>query len=370
MKKALRPLSFVLAFVLIFSVFFVPSYAEDTILGGSLTYDLSSWESTNPDYSYIQTITSFSPKPIYDVVFEPMPLDGSSLGLRTGVFYDLNGLYAGDSYKLNFYLLSPSELNDFLDTDHFGSWYFDSFTKRNAVLYIGLGSVSNGNFTVADTGVIIDKNNYKDYFGKPTTLSFVMPNIVNPAVGIFYMDTVDSGNNTHIYIQDMVLLNKSDADDAETDGLLNSIINAIRDLGDFITDGFSNISDGISNLGDWLSDGFSSITDGLGDLEFNLLSGFENLLTRFGNLFLYLTWSDTPPDNPFETAGGPLDLVEGFFDDLFAYLENIKNDLVSVVDSVSSGVFVFETMVDRFPWLKGLCVFSLALIVVTRFIGL
>ena len=95
----------------------------------------------------------------------------------------------------------------------------------------------------------------------------------------------------------------------------------------------------------------------------------SNTLGGFGNLILYFNW-EGDYTNPFEETNGPLDLVEGFFDGLIEYLSTVEESLTSVLDSITGGLDILDRFTSRFKWVLGLCVFALAILVVSRFIGL
>lgn len=107
----------------------------------------------------------------------------------------------------------------------------------------------------------------------------------------------------------------------------------------------------------WLS----AFLDGL-KYEFYLLG------SRLINYLLY--FQATVPENPFTGVDSPLSHVEGFFNELIEYLSNIKDDIETVIDSVTGPVVLLDEFTKRFEWLFGIITFTLMMIVVSRFIGL
>ena len=85
---------------------------------------------------------------------------------------------------------------------------------------------------------------------------------------------------------------------------------------------------------------------------------------------MYFVWDDEPPENPFKSVDGPLDKVEGFFDDLIDYLSGVGEDFEHVMDSISGPVYLLDHFTKRFEWILGILVFTLLLIVISRFIGI
>lgn len=104
-------------------------------------------------------------------------------------------------------------------------------------------------------------------------------------------------------------------------------------------------------------------------LFFNIKSFFSNLISGFGNLILYFNW-DGDYTNPFECEDSPIDKVSEFFDDLIEYVDSIGTSIENILDSITGGLHIFDEFTSRFPWLKGIAMFCLAIIVLSRFIGL
>lgn len=100
-----------------------------------------------------------------------------------------------------------------------------------------------------------------------------------------------------------------------------------------------------------------------------LLSSLQNFLKHCLNLIIYFDW-DGNHDNPFVEVGGPLDVVSDLFNNVKIYLSDVAESITSVIDSVTAGIYIFDKFTERFSWLLGLCVFALAVLVVSRFIGL
>jgi hypothetical protein len=370
--KRLRPLSLILVLLLSFSFLGLTVSAA----GEDFDSDLSNWVVSDPNYVAVNKY-SYGNITLFDARFSPIPSDK---GFHTGFFYDATNLTAGNSYTLKFKLYNPTQLKAINSaynaiTD---SAYYAPFTSYNGALLIGLGSLdSSGNFvfsTTDGTGISINKDNYLSYFGNTVSITFTMPNAVNSAIGIYYIDSAQTGNNCHFYMGQFSLTSNSVDVQAAVDSAIGAVDDMKTELSGKLDEGFDGLLSGIgdlfSNLIDSIGGFFSDLGDSISSGFDSVISGFEDTLTRFGNLFLYLTWDDTPPENPFEKVNGPLDKVEGFFDDFYNYLETIKLNLASVLDSITACIHVFEAFTERFAWLQLLCCFALALLVVSRFVGL
>lgn len=98
--------------------------------------------------------------------------------------------------------------------------------------------------------------------------------------------------------------------------------------------------------------------------------GWINSLMRcFGNLFLYLSWSEVPA-NPFERQDDPIDKLQFYSDNLVDYLEDGASNITDVMDSTAGAMEFFTKFTEKYDWLLGILVFVLLLTVWTRFIGL
>lgn len=102
---------------------------------------------------------------------------------------------------------------------------------------------------------------------------------------------------------------------------------------------------------------------------FNIRSFFSGIFKGFGNLLLYFNW-EGEYTNPFEREDSPIDKVSEFFDDLIEYVDSIGTSIENILDSITGGLHIFDEFTSRFPWLKGISMFCLAIIVLSRFIGL
>ena len=270
-SKLFRLFSLLLAFSLSFTIFGLSASAA----GEDFDSDLSNWVVSDPNYVVVNKYT-YGNITLFDSYFKPIPSDK---GFHTGFFYDATNLTAGNSYTLKFKLYNTSQLKSVSSTFNItDSAYYAPFTSYNGALLIGLGSLdSSGNFvfsTTDGTGIAINKDNYLSYFGNTVSITFTMPNAVNSAIGIYYIDSAQTGNNCHFYMGDFSLTSNTVDVQAAVDSAIGAVDDMKTELSGKLDEGFDGL---LSGMGDM----FSNLTDSIGgffsDLGDNISSGLENL---------------------------------------------------------------------------------------------
>lgn len=361
--KSSRPLAFFLSFLILISCFVAPVSAADTT--NLVDANLLNWNTTDPNHVSV----NLAAKDVYRVYYKRIPLSSEpdAPGVRAGAVYSLTNLTAGNSYTFNIDLMGVQQIKDSgalqggtLTADS----YYAPLTNYNGELLIGLASYDSttGSFdTVADGSFVkINGSNYKEYFSKTLTISFTLPNVVNPCIVISYMDLESAGNNCSWYFRNISLVDNAQA---EEDSFFARLFEWFQERFDSVGNWFTNLG---NSIGNW----FADLKESFVNLGTSIVDGIESFFVKFGNLILYFTWDETVPENPFESVDGPLDSVEGFFDDLIDYLSNISNNFADVIDSITGPIHLLDEFTKRFQWLLGIVVFALIMIVVSRFIGL
>lgn len=359
-----RPLCFLLVFLISFSFLVVSASAATNLINPNL----KEWVSPNPDavmsVSVIGDGSLYRLSPAYQGTIE-----STNASVYLGYMLDRADLKSGNSYTFSFHLPSPDEIRacGYSNSD---SWFASQFTEGGFLIAFGTLN-PNGEVEAIVELVTIDSSNFLSLAGKDYVHSFTCPDYSggDPCI-VMYSSRVYS--TSYIFLDgSLKLVNNSEEDN---EGFLSSIFEWFEKKFNAIGIDFDNLGSSITSalngLGERIKGFFNDLSEGFENAINGLLAGIGGEFQKFGNLFLYFTYSDVVPENPFEAVGGPLDLVEGYFDDMIEYLRNVRHNLTDVVDSVSSGVYLFDVFTERFPWVKALCVFALAIIVISRFIGL
>lgn len=375
--KFSRPLFFILTFSLIISFFVIPVSAATNLINPNL----NEWDnitSSMPNDPSVEGSLKMSVHTIPSSVGNIYRLQPTSIGVIGdsppakffyGHMFDKTVLKAGNSYTFQMHILSPSEIRRYTSY----TWDDSGFTVRLGHGYIiGFGVVDfNGEVTYIQEFVAITPDNYSSLAGKDFVQSFECPSYSGGNPCIFIMSSWVDAESTFFFDDSMVLIDNAEEDEEGfLAGLFEWFEKKFNAIGVSFDNLGSNVTSGLNNLGERIKGFFNDLSEGFENAINGLLAGIGGEFQKFGNLFLYFTYSDVVPENPFEAVGGPLDLVEGYFDDMIEYLRNVRHNLTDVVDSVSAGTYLFDVFTDRFPWVKSLCVFALAMIVISRFIGL
>lgn len=382
--KFSRPLCLLLSLTIIFSFFVVPSRAATNLINP----ELDMWDNVTDDTTQtgqdLMYIHKEGNSPIYRVqsTYESDNSAGTPRYVSWAI--DPTSLIPGDSYTFSMHIPSPTEIRANTkythDDEYFANWIGDGFQ-------IGFGGInSEGILVHVDVFIEFTKTNYLSLAGTDYVCKFVCPEyaVANPC--IFIYGYTNWSPNVLFLDDSLCLVNDSAAEkEGFWDNLGDLITGFFHDLKWDLIGGSCGDSDCSKTPHTSLSDRIGTALEGLGTrisgffttLSTNFdgfISGLgdriEGFFTKLGNLLLYLTWDEVAPDNPFEGIDSPLDKVTSYFDNVIDYLEQIKTDLTNLVDSVSAGIYVFDEFTARFPWIKALCFFSFALIIITRIVGI
>lgn len=368
MKRS-RPLALFLSVILLITCFSVSVSAESS--ENLIDSDLTTWTDLQGT-TLTREVNHYGY--YYQVSFVPRSTEtssGNTVYVNAGAIFDLTNITAGNTYKLSFYLcdyddtgLPPEVCEDGLE---YGS------------LFIGLASYSSSSESTVlfeNCFIVIDSENYSDYFGKTNSISFEAPNVVNPCIVIGYLG---AGYDRNLYFgfKDVTFTNETQA---EEDGFFDRLFQFFHDLKWEIVGGacgdsdcnknpHTSLADKITNKVEELKKSFTDLRDSIDGFLDDFFDKIADFLGGFGNLILYFNW-EGDYTNPFEREDSPIDKVSEFFDNLIEYVGSIGTSIENVLDSITGGLHIFDEFTSRFPWLKGIAIFCLALIVVTRFIGL
>lgn len=379
MKRS-RPLALFLSFLILITCFTVSVSASDT--ENLINSDLRIWENIYSDTTSIYRVVNDDGKPSYCMQVDPVYSENSNVSVRVGMIYSVSDLVAGNSYTFNFHLFSNAEIKDKLNINFTDAVFYSPLVSYGGRLLIGLGSYnssSNQITAIENCYILIDKNNYQEFYGKDNKITFELPNIVNPCIFISYSDSRDYQSPTPVYnyFCDISLV---DNEQAKEEGFFDRIFQFFHDLKWEIIGGscgdsscnktpHTSLADKISNKIEELKESFTDLRDSIDGFFDDLFDKIADFFGGFGNLILYFNW-EGDYTNPFEREDSPIDKVSAFFDKLIEYVDSIGTSIENVLDSITGGLHIFDEFTSRFPWLKGLAVFCLALIVITRFIGL
>ncbi len=146
---------------------------------------------------------------------------GGEINVTIGAIYDLSDLVAGNSYKLNFHLVSPSDMG-LTDSRIYNQLNYGD-------IYIGLASYdqsTNEPALVHDCAITITKDNYQRYFGYDTKYTFTMPNIENPCIVIYYLG-YGTTVSTYFGFKNVSLI---DTEAEKEQGFLDNLFQFFHDL--------------------------------------------------------------------------------------------------------------------------------------------
>ena len=319
-------------FLLISSLSF-GSFAEYD--GNMINPDLTSWQVV-ADSAHGVDIMAVSPygsgtstfeSQMYSLSIKPSTaLEASGVYIWFGALLDSAKLIPGNSYTVSFYLPEGTDVWKAMGEPE-GSYkdqYFDNNTylkhawvNLQASLVVG---ISYGDSFTIDSGVPLQTklleisfDDIDTYFGKKISASFVCPDFTGNA----YLTFSFGGNSKYalpftFYFSDVSLIDPN-ADDEK---------------------------------------GF-------------LAKQFE----RLTNLILYFD-PDGNYTNPFGGSDSPLYYISEYFDNLINYISDSVESITNTIDSASGMIHIFDLLTQRFSWLLGICVFTLGVLVYSRFIGL
>lgn len=387
MKRS-RPLALFLCFFILLSFFSlsVSASSDDNLIDSNLT----NWDTDG----LIQVDYDDSVK-AYRFILRGEQVNNTYKYSYYGAIYHLSEFIGNHNYSFKFKLRYPKDgqlthgntFEKYLDAGYF---------------YVGLASYVGGELTlVSDYTLTVTKENYTDIFDKLNTINLNVDGVVNPCLFIGYYSVTDFVDTFFyepltFYVSDVALIDNTASDEK---GFFDNLFQFFHDLKWEVIGGSCGDSgcskNPHSSLADKISVKFNEALDSLKwffhDLNWDLIGGscgdpkcikknhisfadtitdnISNFFSGFLNCILYFNW-EGDYTNPFETEDSPIDEVSAYFDDLTEYVNSIGTSIENVLDSITGGIHIFDVFTERFPWLKGVSVFCLAIIVITRFIGL
>lgn len=287
---------------------------------------------------------------------------GGSVGLFSGVVYDLPSFVAGHSYTLKFRLPSAAEIAKAYNVS-----FTDSQLKayyNNAEISVGYGFVSaDGNSIISPVNLFtFNSSNISRYVGTNLSTTFVAGSASGrPCV---YIQLYSSDSGLHLfYFSEFVLFDNDDNSKELTGikGFLHSIrwdlvggtcdeedcphssnVNPHLSLTQRMTSGFSSLLDNIgskfeegSTLNTWFNNLASDVSD-LGDREEGF---FSNLGDRVSGFFDKLREDTT---SGFTNVG---DWFSGLGEDLSNWFDGVKLKFQEVGVSITTK---FQEIGDKF----------------------
>ena len=354
--KIFRPLSILLCFIVLISSFSVTVYGADE--ENLISHNFNDW-SKLPQYEQYTTLYGNSNVNGIQALMCGVSSEINDKKIAVGGLYDISDEYVvGDNYELSFEFLS----SDKYVATALGTIGSDrAFHDYSSILIVGVGSFNNNEVTVDEEySIIINSDNYNDYINGTLKLSFEMPSgLINPCVAVSFLCVnadADQVNNVYLTFRNFQLINKS----AQKED------NFFSRLFEWFEVKFKAIGDSFSDLGVKLGELKSSFTESISNLG-NSIGGF---FTKLGNLILYASWSEVPPENPFVTEDKPLSSLairlKAISDSFASSGESFEN----VIDSITGPVYLLDEFTKEFGWILGILIFTLAVIVISRFIGL
>ena len=300
--------SFVLVFLLLISSFSFGAFAASS--ESFVSTDLSSWNNLE---QYGASYWGFSRTKNNPDMYDCFITSTLDVPVSFSYWSDCSSLEAGGKYSLSFRLPSASEYYEASLNSYYkdNAWY-DSWVESNyASLTIGFGSYVDGELQLNKDFPSFTANysNIGSLVGKNQQFSFTCPNYSGELYCIiFFSFSPQGGSSPRIVLS-----------------------------------------------------GFSLV-----DNEKSFLSKqFDRLI----NLILYFD-ADGNYSNPFGGTDSPLNYISDYFDNLIDYVSESVESITTTIDSASGMIHVFDLFTKRFGWLLGLCIFTLAVLVYSRFIGL
>lgn len=153
-------------------------------------------------------------------------VNDNTLYSAVGGVYDLSDLKSGNSYTFSMDIMSASQM-------YINESYYSNIFSNGGTLYIGLAQNATSSeelVFVEDYYTIIDSNNFNQYLGNEFTFTFEMPNVVNPAICIFFAGLTESATlsmGATFGFRDIQLI---DNEQAEEDGFFDRLFEFFHDL--------------------------------------------------------------------------------------------------------------------------------------------
>lgn len=311
--------------------------------------DLREWNNLFPDTTqvfYRTRVANGVTYGAYGFTSIGEPIQDTGLKLKCSEVYDLTPLISGNSYSFNFHLLSLEDAN-FITHGITEENYYGGLLNGNGSYIIGLASFNSNieAFDMVDGAYIeIDKDNYLDYYGKDNTISFVLPNIVNPCLVIAYYETSNRNYQQNIYLNNISLV---DNEQAKEDGFFAKLF-------DWFQEKFDAIGESFTNLG-------NDIKQGLIDLKNDLINGIKSLFVPDEE---FMEEYSNKWDELIHTRLGAVAQVSGvlydFFESILAYSGGEQNTIsvpavtLPLPDNASFtfGGFDVEIVNEKFVFLQ------------------
>lgn len=375
--KISRPLSILLCLIVLISSFTVTVYGADD--ENLIEPNLKNWTILE-DYKSSTTVLSGSDTGAVQLVSISPAGEQNGFSANVGALYDITSSYkVGDKYTLSF---------DFLNADKYigggvGIISSKAFLDYNGVLYIGLATSDNTGVTAVDGYFVeINGDNYNQYVDSTITYSFEMPSgVVNPCIFInfiAFLPDADMVNNCWLAFRDIKFINQTEADEQGfLDGLFEwfevkfkNIGDSFSDLGAKLGELKSSFTESISNLGESIKGFFDDLGTKFNTAINSLGESIGGFFTKLGNLILYASWSEEPPENPFLLKESPMSSLAERLDNISSAFDSAGESFENVIDSITGPVYLLDEFTKEFGWILGILVFTLLVIVISRFIGL
>lgn len=349
-----RPLALLLSVIVLLTSVFVLS--ASALSDNLIDSDLSNWENVDG----YDTVSVFPNSNIYRVSGQ----GSSSSGYLAGMLYDMPSFTAGHSYTLKFKLSSSAEISS-----AWGVSWTDSNTisyYNNANLFVGYGFLSADGSDIENQVLLyhFNSSNISDYLGKTLQTSFVSGSSSGQPVVFIGITSTDTKIH-HFYFSDFVMFDMDD-NSKELTGI-KGFLHSIRwDLTGGSCDDLECIHSSEENPHIGLFDKLALKIEGFFNTFSDTISGF---FTGLGNLILYFDW-EGDYENPFENENGTVESLSNELKKVSDYVAGVGDSFEGIVDSLTGALELFSKFTERFDWLITICVFTLAVIVISRFIGL
>lgn len=376
--KISRPLSILLCFIILISSFTVTVYGADDV--NLIDSEFINWTV----YEGNVTINSYSD--FNTIVVRPSELNGGSLPFVS--IYDLpSELEIGHKYQLTF---NVRDNPDYIGGGQGIIGIKDCFDLYGGVLGIGLASlvtVNDNSFYQMVEGcyVAVTEDNYNNFLNNLTNYTFEMPSgLVNPCIMISFYTYIPEGAtdvNSSVYLVFSDGFTFVDLDTIAEDNFFSRLFEwfevkfkAIGDsfsaLGDKLVDLKDDFTESISNLGNSIKGFFEDLGNKFNTAISSLGDSIGSFFTKLGNLILYASWSEEPPENPFVTEDKPMSSLATRLKAISDSFASSGESFQNVIDSITGPVYLLDEFTKEFGWILGILVFTLAVIVISRFIGL
>lgn len=369
MKKLLSVFLTSVIFLFSFSVF---AFAGNSSPENLINPDLRTWAQyciSSPDTFSVTKCEHFVNNP-YDPVFDIYQIwvngeqldESSAVYVVSALLNDSVDLVAGRSYTFEFYLPDYDDMNGLISGPNATNkltYYGSDNTKLKAnnfrpssgadiQVFVGImfGTPDDDDFQgILGTDIAyveINYDNFDTYAGRTNKISFVCPDYKSaPSLCIGIVGTRNK-YQSQFYFSNFALYD-NDQTAAELKGIKGLLHSLYWDL-------------------------FGGVCDEEDCPHSALNNPHVSIFDKLVNLILYFD-PDGNYENPFDSVSFVSD-VSDYFDKLTGYVSDSVSAVTTTVDSASGMIHIFDLFTKQFSWLLGICTFTLAVIVFTRFIGL